>query len=98
MMARTSRSPLSCCSFSCLQVPWRPRPKGPIVGCEGPPYREAWPRRNAAGLTNVTTLRRFADEEMDVAALCKFSREDLVELGLDKKGQQLKLNQKIAKH
>lgn len=46
----------------------------------------------------MTTLRRFADEEMDVAALCMCPREDLVELGLDKKGQQLKLDKEIAKH
>jgi hypothetical protein len=50
----------------------------------------------AAGVTNVTTLRRFADDEMDVVVLCMCSREDLVELGLDKKGQQLKLNEEIA--
>ena len=52
----------------------------------------------AAGVTNVTTLRRFADDEMDVVVLCMCSREDLVELGLDKKGQQLKLDKEIAKH
>ena len=46
----------------------------------------------------MTTLRHFADEEMDVSALCKCSREDVVELGLDKKGQQLKVTEEIAKH
>ena len=52
----------------------------------------------AAGVADPKVLKRFADEEVDVAALYACQRADLEELGVTKRGQQIKLNEEVAKY
>jgi len=52
----------------------------------------------AAGVADPKVLKRFADEGVDVAALYACQRADLEELGVTKRGQQIKLNEEVAKY
>lgn len=49
----------------------------------------------AAGVADAKVLQRFADEEMDMTALYWCSRQTLKELGVTKKGQQIRLKVEI---
>ena len=52
----------------------------------------------AAGVADPKVLKRFADEGVDVAALYACQRADLEERGVTKRGQQIKLNEEVAKY
>ena len=75
---------------------FKPRPEEGTAIPRG--VTEAQAILKAAGVTDPKVLKRFADEEMDVAALFACQRADLEELGVTKRGQQIKLNEELAKY